>query len=46
MLQLTLKKKKYEYIMTGTQINNPAINFYIKNGFKIKENKMILHRWE
>jgi hypothetical protein len=39
-------KSNYEYIITETQINNPAINFYIKNGFKIKENKMILHRWE
>jgi GNAT superfamily N-acetyltransferase len=39
-------KSKYEYIITETQLNNPAINFYIKNGFKIKENRMVLHRWE
>jgi len=39
-------KSKYNYLITETQLNNKAINFYIKNGFKIKESKMILHRWE
>jgi len=38
-------QSKYEYLITETQLNNPAINFYIKNGFNIKENKIILHRW-
>ena len=39
-------KSKYNYLITETQLNNEAINFYIKNGFKIKESKIILHRWE
>ena len=38
-------KAKYNYLKAGTQLNNPALNFYLNNGFKILTNKVILHRW-
>lgn len=36
----------YKYINVGTQSNNiQAINFYIRNGFKVKELRTIYHYW-
>ena len=42
---ISFLKSKHEYITTETQLNNPAINFYIKNGFKIKKSRIVMHRW-
>jgi ribosomal protein S18 acetylase RimI-like enzyme len=35
-----------EILQVGTQSNNTkAINFYIKNGFKVRELRSIYHYW-
>jgi len=43
---LSFAKNYFGYVTVGTQINNPALFFYQKNGFKIKKSKIILHRWK
>ena len=38
--------KKYKLkIITGTQLQNPALNFYLKNKFLIKQSNVVLHRF-
>ena len=37
-------QSKYEKIITETYLSNPAINFYINNGFRIKKSIMVFHR--
>ena len=38
--------KEIEVIKVGTQSNNiRAINFYTKNGFRVKEIRSIYHYW-
>ncbi|MDD3106280.1 MAG: GNAT family N-acetyltransferase [Bacilli bacterium] len=39
-------KKNINFIIVGTQISNiPAINFYIKNGFRVTDTIDIYHWW-
>jgi len=39
-------KNYFGNVNVGTQINNPALFFYQKNGFKILKSNIILHRWK